>query len=118
MATLTSHVLNSVTGVHAAKVGIALYPIVSGQRQKALFTTRTDAGGRMREAVALDTNITCELVFQIGEYFSQQSAHTPHTDPILREVVVRLELPDLHAAYHVPLLIAPHSYSMWCSQQA
>ena len=120
MATLTTHVLDSVNGTHAAGVGITLYRIAPSGERTALFNAATDAEGRLRETVVLDaadTGIICELVFQVADYFARQAAHNTllPDESILREAAFRFCLPDPDGAYHLPMMMAPNSCSVWCA---
>jgi 5-hydroxyisourate hydrolase len=83
MATLTTHLLNSVLGTHAGGVGIALLRIGPSGARAVVFERATDAGGRLAE--------------------------------IVKEVVIRFSMPDPSASYHIPLMIAPNSHSVWWS---
>ena len=55
-----------------------------------------------------------ELVFRTGDYFpvaviAQGSHHN------MQSVVVRISLPDPDARYHIPVVLSPHSYTVWWS---
>ena len=120
MAIVSTHILNSLEGTHAAGVAIDLYRVeASGERVK-LVTTTTDEGGRMSTAVQL-THAQCqgqyELVVQSGAYFCARPA-APFAQSAMQEVVIRFAMPAAEAKYHMPLMLAPHSYSVWCSNLA
>jgi 5-hydroxyisourate hydrolase len=34
---------------------------------------------------------------------------------IMREIVLRFEMPDPSAQYHMPVILSPNSYSAWWS---
>jgi 5-hydroxyisourate hydrolase len=55
-----------------------------------------------------------EMVVQTGQYFTTQALPQPARQ-IVKEVVVRFSMPDANASYHVPLMIAPNSHSVWWS---
>ena len=55
-----------------------------------------------------------ELVFRTGPYFAAQSL-PQRTKQIVKEIVIRFSMPDPDASYHIPLMIAPNSYSVWWS---
>ncbi|MDD9857562.1 MAG: hydroxyisourate hydrolase [Gammaproteobacteria bacterium] len=124
MATLTTHVLDSLSGTHAAGLGVTLYRIEPAGGRTALFNAVTDAGGRLHKTVevnAAHTGATCELVFQTADYFARQSALpgvvTAHPG-ILREAALRFVMPDPDGAYHIPMMLAPSSVSVWCSSSS
>ena len=117
MAVVTTHLLNSVFGTHAGGVGIGLMRIDRSGVRTIVFERETDAGGRFAETVKVaneHTGAEYELVFQTGRYFSAQSLPQPARQ-ILKEVVIRFSIPDPDASYHIPLMIAPNSYSVWWS---
>jgi 5-hydroxyisourate hydrolase len=117
MAVITSHLLNSVLGTHASGVGIALLRIDRSGVRTVVFERETDAGGRLSETVTVakeHADADYELVFQTGRYFAAQSLPQP-TKQIVKEVVIRFSMPDPHASYHIPLMIAPNSHSVWWS---
>ena len=117
MATLTTHVLNSVNGTHAENVGVRLSLIDKEGYQNVLFDTQTDSGGRLQKTIdpsIINPSATYELVFNITDYFSEQLA-AEGSMRILQEVVFRFIMPDPNGKYHIPVLIAPNSYSIWCS---
>jgi 5-hydroxyisourate hydrolase len=117
MATVTTHLLNSVLGTHAGGVGIALLRIGSSGARTVVFERNTDAGGRLSETVKIAEEYAAaeyELVFQTGQYFAAQSLPQP-AKQIVKEVVVRFSMSDPNASYHIPLMIAPNSHSVWWS---
>lgn len=117
MATLTSHTLNAVDGTHAAGVAVALYRVLPSEKRLEVFSTVTDEGGRIAETV--DTAIAgpdavFELVFATGAYFDEMRLPPAGLKPV-RQVVIRLEMPDPDARYHIPVILAPNGYSVWWS---
>jgi 5-hydroxyisourate hydrolase len=117
MATVTTHLLNSVLGTHAGGVAIALLRIGPSGARTVVFERATDAGGRLAETVKIaseDTEAQYELVFHTGSYFAAQSLPQP-AKQIVNEIVVRFSMPDPNASYHIPLMIAPNSHSVWWS---
>lgn len=117
MATLSTHTLNSVDGTHAGHVGITLSRISPDGVRTLVFSKATDAGGRLSEQVDIaiaDASVQYELVFQTGAYFAGQGLPAKGMR-IMEEVVLRFHMPDPDAAYHMPLMIAPNSYSAWWS---
>ena len=117
MATISSHTLNSVDGTHAGGIAVALYRIGPSEERDLVFETATDEGGRLSETVAADTvdsGARYELVLQTGDYFATRIP-TEYGAQNVREVVVRFTMPDPEARYHIPMMLAPHSYSVWWS---
>ena len=117
MATVSSHTLNSVDGTHAGGISVTLSRIEADGRRTTIFETRTDEGGRLSQnidAAEITTGSSFEMVLQTGEYFKAMGLPSAGMT-IMREVVVRLEMPDPEARYHIPLMLAPNSYSVWWS---
>ena len=117
MAVISTHLLNSVLGTHAGGVGIELLRVEPSGVRTIVFERETDASGRL--AVTVKTpkehdNAEYELVFQTGRYFVAQSLPQP-INQIVKRVVIRFSMPDPNASYHIPLMIAPNSYSVWWS---
>jgi 5-hydroxyisourate hydrolase len=117
MATITTHTLNSVDGTHAAHVGVSLFQVIPDGSRLPVFDASTDAGGRLSQQIAaaqVDTSADYELVFQTGAYFATRSLALSGLR-LQKEVVIRFRMPDPAAAYHMPLVMAPHGYSVWLS---
>lgn len=117
MAFLSTHTLNSVDGSHAGGVPVALTRIDADGRRTELFRQATDEGGRLAKEIDprdLRPGAVYEMVLDAGAYFS---AMTPpqHGPRFMREVVVRLEMPDPEGRYHIPFMLAPNAYSVWYS---
>ena len=117
MAVVTTHLLNSVFGTHAGAVGIELLRIEPSGVRTTVFERETDAGGRLAETVKIPkehVGAEYELVFRTGPYFAAQSL-PQRTNQTVKEIVIRFSMPDPDASYHIPLMIAPNSYSVWWS---
>ena len=111
MATLSSHLLNSVNGSHASDVNIIIYQIKSNGEKKVLCEGKTDSGGRFLKEFNLndeDCKSNYEMVCNIGEYFYEKK--------IISEIVVRFKMEDSKKKYHLPIIISPNGYSIWWSK--
>lgn len=113
MATLSSHVLDSLRGTHAAGIRCVLYRI-DDKARVPVVDVGADAEGRISMALefaAEAAEAEFELVLHAASYFADQGQHATGC---VREVVLRF-----HAAqgghYHLPVMLAPHSYSTWWS---
>lgn len=109
--------LNSVDGTHAGGIAVKLVRIDADRARTTLFDVKTDGGGRLlQEVSARETpcNAAYELILRTGDYFDAMQLPRPGKH-ISREVVVRFEIPDPDARYHIPLMLAPNSYSVWFS---
>ena len=75
MATISSHLLNSVDGTHANGVKVTIYQINSSGEKKIFFETETDEGGRILKDFELSNNdCACEyeMVCKTADYFSEK----------------------------------------------
>ncbi len=118
MAILSSHTLNSVDGSHAGGIEVELYRIEADGRREKLLEARTDEGGRFSQSLALrpgDEACQYEMVLHAGAYFAARRT-TADAGQIVRDVVIRFAMPDPDARYHIPMMLAPNSYSVWWSQ--
>ena len=110
MATLSSHLLNSVNGKHANDVVVIIYKIKSNGEKKVFYKTKTDSDGRLLKEFKLDDE-DCkseyEMVCKTGDYFSEKK--------IISQVVVKFKMTNPHKKYHIPIIISPNGYSIWWS---
>ena len=117
MAVLSTHTLNSVDGSHAGGVALSLFRIEPDGRRTELLASATDDGGRFSQEIALsdaDTQATFELVLETGAYFEARGARATPMQ-ICSETVIRFQMPEAGARYHIPMMLAPNSYSVWWS---
>ena len=114
MAVISSHTLNGFDGTHAGGIRVKVHERISG---KVLFDSKTDDGGRLSEEVdisASGSDATYEMVIETGPYW-EASDVSRETLQIMSEIVVRFQMPDPDARYHIPVIISPNSYSVWWS---
>ena len=112
MGRLTTHILDTASGIPAADVDIRLYLLDGGRDLKAAAVTNAD--GRTEHPLLMgDLLLTgeYELEFDVGKYFRGRGAELD--DPaFLDTVVIRFSL-RAQQNYHVPLLVSPWSYSTY-----
>ena len=114
MAVLSSHFLNAVDGTHASAVTVSLMSISDDGQRKTLFTAESDAHGRFSHGFDAVNGQSYEMVIASGAYF--KTANLPRSGAqILDEIVVRFTTPDPDSRYHIPVIMAPNSYSCWWS---
>ena len=117
MATITTHTLNSVDGSHAGGIPVSLYRLEAGGGRTELFSLTTDDGGRLSQDVSLDGSnpaVKYELVLETGRYFEALGVGASEQS-ICTEVVYRFKMPNPAARYHIPMMLAPNSTSIWWS---
>ena len=114
MGKLSTHVLDTASGMPAADLRIELWQM-RDDGERLIKTVRTNADGRtdqpLLDASAIEAG-TYELLFFVGEYFSARGV--AQADPRFLDIVpVRFGIADAAANYHVPLLVSPWSYSTY-----
>ena len=117
MATVSSHILDSVSGKSAVGIRSQLFQLVSDTERKLVFDVVADQEGRVVEAVVIDdANRGCEfeLVFHGIDYFRSQGLDA---GSMVKTVVIRFVMGDDQRRYHMPVMLSPHSYSTWWSSQ-
>ena len=113
MAILSTHTLDSVSGNSAKNVRVQLFRLLGDYEKELGFDSRTNQEGRLSETFesgGAEREIY-EIVFHSGEYLVQQNLQ--EVNPVMDSVVIRLNVSDFKRRYHIPLLIAPHSYTVW-----
>ena len=111
MATLSSHLLNSVNGTHASGVKIVINQINPSGESKIFLETETDSSGRILKDFELsknDCDCEYEMVCKTSDYFSEKR--------IVSEIVIKFKMEDPEKKYHLPIIISPNGYSIWWSQ--
>jgi 5-hydroxyisourate hydrolase len=107
MSSLSTHVLDAVSGQPAAGMPVALER-QTGDGWRPLGDGVTDADGRLRDLApdGLDLGVH-RLVFATGEYFAAtgQTGFYP-------EVTVAFTVTE-ERHYHVPLLLSPYAFSTY-----
>ena len=112
MKRLTTHVLDTASGIPGANIRVDLYEI--GDERRLIKSIATNSDGRTDEPLLDETTFkhgVWELVFHVGEYFAAHGARL-NVPAFLDEVPLRFGIgSDAH--YHVPLLASPWSYSTY-----
>lgn len=104
MSTLSTHVLDAVSGRPAAGVTVTL----AGTDSAVVATATTDDDGRVTSLADELADGVYRLHFDTGSYFAsiEVTAFYP-------EVVIAFEVTDAVGHYHVPLLLSPYAYSTY-----
>lgn len=118
MATVSSHILDSVNGRSAVGIRSQLFQLISDTEKRLIFDVVADREGRVVETVMIDdANSGCEfeLVFHGSEYFRSQGLDA---GSMVKTVVLRFVMDGEQQRYHMPVMLSPHSYSTWWSGQS
>lgn len=115
MGRLTTHVLDTATGLPAADLALTLWSLGADGTRRQLLETRTNADGRVdRPLLEGDAFVSgvYELVFRVGAYFWTNGLELP--DPaFLDEIPLRFGVADASRHMHVPLLVSPYGYATY-----
>ena len=113
MGRLTTHVLDTASGVPAQGMRVELHRL--GGAPQALATIDTNADGRAGAPLLEGGTLQpghYELRFHAAAYFRARGTALPDP-PFLDVVVIRFGIADATQHYHVPLLVSPWSYSTY-----
>ncbi len=110
---LTTHVLDTASGLPAAGLKLALYR-VSGNSHRKIKEAVTNADGRcdapLLEGKAFQAG-QYELVFFAGDYLRASGAALAEP-AFLDQIPIRFGMAEARH-YHVPLLLSPYGYSTY-----
>lgn len=110
-SSITTHILDTMSGKPAVGVSVKLEVLESGPRWKEIAIAVTNADGRVLTLFSETTQFVAgqyRLTFETGSYFRSSGIATfyPH-------VIVTFEVKDPAVHYHVPLLVSPFGYSTY-----
>ncbi|MCW8345934.1 hydroxyisourate hydrolase [Vibrio sp. ZSDZ65] len=114
MGKLTTHVLDTASGVPGANIQVVLYRL-DGDTPIQILQTDTNSDGRTNAPLLEGAAFVAgryQLVFHVAPYFQQQGVELDDV-PFLDDVVIRFGLNDEASHYHVPLLVSPYSFSTY-----
>ena len=110
---LSTHVLDTASGKPASGMAIELYRL-GAEGAEALASVRTNTDGRT-DAPLLEADTmragSYRLVFFVADYFRAQGNND--AGAFLDRVPIEFVIADAGAAYHVPLLVTPWTYSTY-----
>lgn len=116
MTTVSSHILDSVTGGSAAGIRARLFHCDGDGGKAPVFDVFADAEGRIRESVdSGNPGDEYELVLHSADYFSRSMPYM-NDRSIVESVVVRFVMPASGTRCHIPVMLSPHSYSVLWSK--
>ncbi len=112
---LSTHALDTFHGCPAARLRVQLFRLGHDGSRVLLNDQATGVDGRTKapllEADAMEIG-SYDIIFHVGAYFAGKDVALPQP-AFLGEVPVRIGLADVAAAYHVPLLFSPWSYTTY-----
>lgn len=115
MAKITSHLVNGADGTHADGVAVELIGIGANGDRSVLNRQTSDVEGRFTMEVDLANageGDCYELVLATRPYFAARGQN-PAGKVVVRDVVVRFDMPKAEDRYHFPIVLAPNACSIW-----
>ena len=118
---LTTHVLDTVSGVPAEGMAIELYmlepPLDGGSEGAWLFlrSVKTNVDGRLDRPLLSGDDFKAgsyRLIFDVAAYFKARGQTLPEP-AFLGRVPLDFGVADAQLHYHVPLLVSPWAYSTY-----
>jgi 5-hydroxyisourate hydrolase len=116
MGKLTTHVLDTHSGIPAAHLTIELWRLSDDGTRTPITVIQTNGDGRAPAPLLDDATIAegeYELVFHVRAYFAARLTAVDNPSPFLDRVPVRFTIYDAGQHYHVPLLVSPWAYSTY-----
>ena len=114
MGQLTTHVLDTHSGVPAAGVRLEVHQL-GASAPLLLLAGATAADGRCAAPLLAGDAFRAgrySLTFYVADYFRARGIVLP-TPAFLEDVVIRIGIARPEDHYHVPLLVSPWSYSTY-----
>lgn len=115
MARLSTHVLDTASGKPAANLRLSLLRFDENGSAILVGRHSTNRDGRTDTPLLSGATVATgrfRLSFEVGDYFRACGVELPDP-PFLDVVNVDFGIADPDAAYHVPLLVSPWSYSTY-----
>jgi 5-hydroxyisourate hydrolase len=111
VSAITTHVLDTSCGRPAKGVAVVLERRAEGDVWTALATASTNDDGRCPDLLPSNKALAAgvhRLRFATAAYFLKLGVRAFYP-----EVQVIFEIDNIHAHYHVPLLLSPYGYSTY-----
>jgi 5-hydroxyisourate hydrolase len=108
--TISTHVLDTESGIPAAGVHVSLYKLGEDGRPIRITQALTDADGRIRDLL--------ERPMSPGEYrlefaLAGRTAAGDDDGAFFRRLAIDVRIKDVSRSYHVPLLLAPFAITTY-----
>ena len=108
MSHLTTHVLDTASGLPATGLRLELHRLLEHGTRHRLGAWHTNAAGRTDAPLLAGPDVMAgdyELLFDVAGWRSQ--------DGFYGAIPIRFRIDDPNANYHVPLILAPFGYSTY-----
>lgn len=114
MGKLTTHVLDTASGLPGKNIQLRLYRCAE-DGDSLLITTLTNEDGRCNAPLLNGDHMQSgayRLEFDVADYYRAEGLKLPEP-PFLDIVHIRFGISDGDSHYHVPLLLSPYGYSTY-----
>jgi 5-hydroxyisourate hydrolase-like protein (transthyretin family) len=111
MPSISTHVLNSENGTHVAGLTVTLTHIESDGAKKNIFSSKTDAGGRILEN--FDFLLTSNEIFEIE--FKLSDIHMKKKGIYCSDIIFRVSFSSENEKFHIPIIVSQNGASTWWS---
>jgi 2-oxo-4-hydroxy-4-carboxy-5-ureidoimidazoline decarboxylase len=112
---LSTHVLDTHSGIPAAGIAVELVELSELGTSRVIARAITNSDGRTDQALISGRPLPIgryELSFRVASYFAQRRA--PLSDPpFLDHIPLRFSVAEPEGHLHVPLLVTPWSYATY-----
>jgi 5-hydroxyisourate hydrolase len=116
MSEISTHILDSITGRSAVGIRVQLLRLSRNGNPDTVFDVASNEEGRVLQFVDVaEEGEQFELIFHSADYFASTLAGFSE-DQNVNEVIVRFSMKDREKKYHVPLVLSPHSHTVWWSE--
>lgn len=108
MSHLTTHVLDTATGLPATSLRLELHRLLDDATRQRLGAWRTNDRGRTDEPLLSGPEFMAgeyELLFDVAGWRGGHGFYDT--------IPIRFHIADPNAGYHVPLILAPFGYSTY-----
>ncbi|MGB5706805.1 MAG: hydroxyisourate hydrolase [Arenicellales bacterium] len=117
MPELSSHILDGINGKSASGIRVQLLGLSSVLENKIVFDVVSDEQGRIAESVEIvdgDSEQLFEMVVYGHQYFVDMH-QVQNVAQHMKQVVIRFSMVAREQRYHIPVVLSPHSYTVWWS---
>ena len=111
MPSISTHVLNSENGTHVAGLTVTLTHIESDGAKKNIFSSKTDAGGRILEN--FDFPLTSNEIFELE--FKLSDIHMKKKGIYCSDIIFRVSFSSENEKFHIPIIVSQNGASTWWS---
>jgi 2-oxo-4-hydroxy-4-carboxy-5-ureidoimidazoline decarboxylase len=112
---LSTHVLDTHSGIPAANVPVELWELTQAGENRLILRTVTNQDGRTDKPLISERPVPIgayELRFSVASYFTGRGVALS-APPFLDIVPIRFSVAEPEGHYHVPLVVSPWSYSTY-----